>query len=73
MIGLAVANTPPKHGVRRGKPERQAVYLGKRFRLMPPQDHSGEEPSPTSRRDATVLLAGFAVPVTYESPWYVAT
>ena len=39
LIGLPVASTPTNHGVRRGKLERHAIYLGKRFRLMPPQDH----------------------------------
>jgi hypothetical protein len=36
---LSVARTLANHGVRRGKLEWQAVYLGERFRLMTPQDH----------------------------------
>lgn len=48
-IDLPVAGTPTNHGVRWGQLHCQAVYLGKRFRLMPPQDHSeGLEPVSSS-------------------------
>ncbi len=55
MIGLPVTGAPTNDGVRRGELERQAVYLGKWFHLMPPQDHpTGLEPR--SAKTASVQL-----------------
>src|SRR5208282_4459242 len=41
-LDLPVTSTPANDGVRRGKLKLQAVYLGKRFRLMTPQDRIAE-------------------------------
>jgi hypothetical protein len=38
-VGLPIAGAPADHGFRCGQTDRQAVHLGKRFRLMTPQDH----------------------------------
>jgi len=44
MHDLPVARTQTGHGITWGQLERQAVHLGKRFRLMAPQDHVCDSP-----------------------------
>jgi len=63
MHDLPVARTQTGHGITWGQLERQAVHLGKRFRLMAPQDHS------VHTSPVTVIIAVEGPSATGKTTW----